>query len=75
MDCQHLDESYGLFLLGALPAGEAAELPEHIERACTYCLEHLREAALTFYLLSQAARPARLDAGLKSQVLRYMGKK
>ena len=75
MDCRHLDESYELFLLGTLPAGEAAGLSEHVERGCTRCLAHLREAALVVYLLSQTARPARLDSGLKAQVLRHMGKK
>ena len=75
MACQHLDESYELFLLGTLPADEAADLSEHIERECVYCLEHLREAALTVYLLSQAARPARLDPKLKPQVLRHVGTK
>jgi hypothetical protein len=75
MDCQHLDESYELFLLGTLPAGEAADVSEHVERECSYCLEHLREAALTVYLLSQMARPARLDPKLKSRLLRGVGKK
>ena len=75
MDCQHLDESYELFLLGTLPAGEAADVSEHVERQCSYCLEHLREAALTVYLFSQTVRPARLDPKLKSQVLRHVGKK
>lgn len=75
MGCQHLDESYELFLLGTLPADEAVEVSEHVSGGCTYCLEHLREAALTVYLLSQTVRPARLDPKLKSQVLRYVGKK
>ena len=75
MDCQHLDESYELFLLGTLPADETAEVSEHVSGGCTYCLEHLREAALTFYLLSQTARPARLDPKIKAQVLRHVGKK
>ena len=75
MGCQRLDESYELFLLGALPAGEAADVSEHVERGCSYCLEHLREAALTVYLLSQTARPARLDQKLKSQVLRHVRNK
>ncbi len=75
MDCQHLDESYELFLLGTLPAREAAEVSEHVERGCSYCLGHLREAALTVYLLSQTARPARLDPKLKSRLLRGVGKK
>jgi hypothetical protein len=75
MDCQHLDECYELFLLGTLPAREAAEVSEHVERGCSYCLEHLREAALTVYLLSQIVRPARLDPKLKSNLLRGMVKK
>jgi len=74
MACQHLDESYELFLLGTLPAAEAAEVSEHLERGCSYCLEHLQEAALTTYLLSQTARPVRLDPKLKSQLLRRVGK-
>ena len=64
-----------MFLLGTLPAGEAADVSEHVERGCSYCLEHVGEAALTVYLLSQTVRPARLDPKLKSQVLRSVGKK
>jgi hypothetical protein len=75
MDCQYLDESYELFLLGVLPAAEAAEVSEHVASGCTYCREHLCEAALTVYVLSQAVRPAGLDSKLKSKILRHVGKR
>ncbi len=75
MGCQHLDEIYELSLLGTFAGGASADLREHIVRGCAYCLEHLREAALTVYLLSQTARPARPDPKLKAQLLRRLRKK
>ena len=75
MGCQYLDEIYELFLLGVLSAEEGAKVQEHVERGCPYCLEQLREAALTVYLLSQTMRPARLDPKQKSQLLHRLRKK
>ena len=75
MGCQYLDEIYELYLLGSLAEKESAEVCQHLKRGCVYCLERLREAVLTVYLLSLTARPARLDPKLKSQLLRHLHKK
>ncbi len=75
MDCQYLDEIAELCLLGGFVGGTCAGLREHLERGCPACLEHLREAALTVYLLSQTTRPARPSPKVKSQLLSRLRKK
>jgi len=72
--CQHLDQIYELFLLGALSAEEDATVQEHVERGCPYCLEQLREAALTVYFLTWPGRVERPDPKLKSALLRRLRK-
>jgi hypothetical protein len=72
--CQHLDQNYELFLLGALSVEEDASIREHVERSCPYCLEQLREAALTVYFLTWAGRPERPDPKQKSTLLRRLRK-
>ena len=74
MGCQHLDQNYELFLLGALSVEEDASIREHVERSCPYCLEQLREAALTVYFLTWAGRPERPDPKQKSTLLRRLRK-
>ncbi len=69
MGCQHLDDVYELYLLGALEGEEYTILREHLERKCPYCVEHLREASLTVYLLTLLAPPARLGSKHKAQLL------
>lgn len=68
----HLDDIYELFLLGTLPGEDSAVVGEHIERGCAYCLEQLREATETVYLLSLMTRRARPDPKQKSQLLRRL---
>jgi len=72
--CQYLDQIYELFLLGALSAEEDASVQEHVERGCPYCLEQLREAALTVYFLTWVGRGARPDPKQKSALLRRLRK-
>lgn len=75
MGCQHLDEYYELCLLGTL-TGEACTLVgEHAGRGCAHCIERLRDAARTVYLLSQPARLVRPDPKRKAQLLRRLHKK
>ena len=74
MGCQYLDQIYELFLLGALSVEEDASIREHVERSCPYCLEQLREAALTVYFLTWAGRPERPDPKQKSTLLRRLRK-
>jgi len=75
MDCRHLEELYELYLLGTLPDESAADLSDHLTRGCAHCLERIREAAQTVYLLSLTARPARLDPKVKSQLLHRLHKR
>jgi len=75
MDCQHLEDIYELFLLGIAARDDAVEIGEHLARGCLHCLGQLREAALTIYLLSLTARPARLDAKQGARLLRRLKKK
>lgn len=72
MDCRYLDELYELFLLGLLKAPAAAEIQEHVERECPYCLEHLREAAQAVYLLISSAKPRKPGPGAKAELLRRL---
>lgn len=75
MGCQHLDDHYELFLLGMAtdPAGD--DIREHLENECAYCVEHLREAALSVYLLCLTLKPIRPDPKVKAQVLKRLRKK
>lgn len=75
MGCQHLDEIYELYLLGTLDGEDGTQLREHLERGCPACLEQLREASLTVYLLCQPNRIARPDPKVKSRLLRRLRKK
>ena len=70
MGCQHLEELYELFMLGALSEEASAELRDHLERGCEYCQARVREAVATIYLLCLTAKPARPNPRLKSQILR-----
>ncbi len=75
MGCQHLDEFYELYLLGTITDGACLDIGEHARRDCPYCLEHLREAAHSIYLLTMPAHTARPDPKLKSQLLKRLRKK
>jgi hypothetical protein len=75
MGCQHLEDLHELFLLGALSDATAAELRDHLERHCASCLERIREAAQTVYLLSLTTKTARPNPKLKLQLLRRLRNK
>ena len=75
MGCQHLEEIYELYLLGALAPDDRAKVEEHVERGCPNCLEHLREAALAVYFLCFTERPVRPRTQRKAQLLRRLRKK
>jgi hypothetical protein len=75
MDCQHLDDLYELFLLGTLPTEAADELRNHLEGGCPSCLERIREAAQTVYLLCLRSKSARLHPQRKSQLLHRLHKR
>jgi hypothetical protein len=75
MDCQHLEEFYDLFLLGALSEQSSRELREHLARDCAHCLARIREAAGTVYLLSLTSKPARPHPRAKSKLLHRLTKR
>lgn len=75
MGCEHLDEYYELYLLGAIAEGACFDIKEHLARECPYCLDRLREAAHSVYLLTLTTRPARLNPKLKSQLMKRIHKK
>ena len=75
MGCQHLDDSYELFLLVALADPAAEEIHSHLERGCVPCLERVREAARTVYLLCLGTKGARPHPKLKSQLLQSLRKR
>lgn len=69
MDCQHLEDAYELYLLGALSGGERDDLETHLGRSCVNCLEGLREAAESVYWLLQSTDPVRPRPAVKSRLL------
>ena len=75
MGCEHLDEYYELYLLGAIVEGACRDINEHVGRECPYCLGRLREAAHSIYLLTMTTRPARLNPNIKLQLLKRLRKK
>ena len=74
MGCQYLEDLFELYLLGALCREDVPAVEEHLARGCPQCLEQLREATLTVYLLAQPARPARVNPKHKSKLLRRLSK-
>ena len=76
MGCQHLEELYELYLLGALDPEDAEQVSEHVRRGCPNCARGLREAGLTVYLLCQIALSSRgsraSDSRQKAELLRRL---
>ena len=75
MDCRHLDDVYELFLLGALSDEESLELRQHLTQTCPQCLERVKEAARTVYLLSLTAKPVPPAPKTKADLLRLLKSK
>jgi anti-sigma factor RsiW len=75
MVCQYLEDLFELYLLGAVSPEDAAAVESHLQSGCAACLEQMREAGLTVYLLSLPAKPARLDTKQKSRLLHHLRKK
>lgn len=74
MGCQYLDELYELFAIGALDGEKSAEIQDHLERDCPYCLAHFRESVQTVYLLISLAHPVRPRPRGKTQLLRRLSR-
>lgn len=75
MGCQHLEELYELWLLGALSEQGALDLRDHLRRGCPQCVARIREAAETAYLLGLAPKPTRPHPRVKSELLRQISKR
>jgi len=75
MGCQHLEELYELWLLGALSEQGSLDLREHLGRDCPHCQARLREAAETVYLLSLAHKPVRPRPRVKAELLQQISGK
>ena len=69
MECQYLDDVYELFLLGLLKPKETAELKEHLERGCPYCVDHLREAAQSVYVVLSGPPNRKPPQQIKSAIM------
>ncbi len=75
MGCQPLENLYALFLLESLAPEDTTEISEHLERRCPQCLERVRDAAQTVYLLSLSTKAARPDPKMRAQLLQRLRKK
>jgi hypothetical protein len=64
-----------LFLLGALSQEDSLQLREHLSQGCNQCLERLKEAARTVYLLSLAVKPVSPGPKAKANLLRLVKNK
>jgi hypothetical protein len=64
-----------LFLLGALSDEGSLELRKHLDQGCEHCLERVKEAARTVYLLSLSARPVSPGPKAKTDLLRLLRSK
>ena len=74
MDCRHLENIYELFLLGALSDEHSLELREHLTHGCEHCVERVKEAARTVYLLCRTAKPVSPAPRAKDDLLRLLRK-
>jgi len=72
LDCRHLENIYELFLLGALQEEGTLELCEHLAQGCGNCLERVREATRTVYLLSLTAKPVSPRPKAKDDLVRMV---
>jgi hypothetical protein len=68
MGCQHLEDDYELYLLGAIADTASADLQLHLDNQCPACLEGLREAAESVYWLLQSAAPVRPRHAVRSRL-------
>jgi len=64
-----------LFLLGALSPENSLQLREHLAQGCNQCLERLKEAARTVYLLSLAVKPLPPGPKAKAELMRAIKSK
>lgn len=58
MDCRPLANLYELYLLGALPDADAAQIRSHLRGQCPVCAGAVHDAALTILALLESLPPA-----------------
>jgi len=75
MGCQHLEDLYELFLLGALSDESTQEIRQHLERGCPDCAARIREAGELAYLLCLTAKPVRPNPRVKAELLQRLHRK
>jgi predicted anti-sigma-YlaC factor YlaD len=75
MVCQYLEDLFELYLLGVATPQDAAAVEDHLQSGCAGCLQQVREAALTVYLLCLPPKPARPDPKRKAHLLHRLKKK
>jgi len=64
-----MDDLYELYVLGALEPELAAEIEQHLQEQCSYCVEHVQEATQLAALMAGMAESVKLPAQLRSRVL------
>jgi len=69
MGCQHLEDDYELYLLGALEDDGRDDLGLHLSSRCPTCAEGMREAAESVYWLVQSAEPVRPRPAVRSRLM------
>jgi anti-sigma-K factor RskA len=69
-NCEHLRESYELFVFGTLEDAEREEIAAHLGRGCAECVAGVARARLLATHLGAAAPPAAPPAHLRAHVMR-----
>ncbi len=64
-----MNELYELYVLGALEADRSAEIEEHINTRCAYCLEHVEAAITVASAMSGLAEDQKPPVRLRKRVL------
>lgn len=68
-----MEELYELYVLGALEPGLAAEIEQHLEDQCEYCLGRLQEATALSTAMAGIADPKKPPKRLRDRVLAIGG--
>lgn len=68
MGCQHLEDDYELYLLGALSDDAPGDLRLHLSAQCPNCAQGLREAAESLYWLVQSTEAVKPHPAVKSRL-------
>ncbi len=64
-----MDELYELYVLGTLEPEQAAEIREHVNTQCTYCLQHIQDASTVVSAMCGMAELQKPPARLRKRVI------